>query len=69
MNGITNMVGSLLTYGIGHIHSSTLKEYQIIFLFFGVSHVCPYQSQTLTRHSSLPLHTRLWYSSSFPIHP
>lgn len=30
------MVGSLLTYGIGHIHSSTLKEYQIIFLFFGL---------------------------------
>lgn len=30
------MVGSLLTWGIGHIHSSTLKEYQIIFLFFGV---------------------------------
>lgn len=37
MNGITNMVGSLLTYGIGHIDSS-LKEYQVIFLFFGVSH-------------------------------
>lgn len=36
MNGITNMVGSLLTYGIGHI-DSPLKEYQVIFLFFGVS--------------------------------
>ncbi|KAH0828316.1 hypothetical protein AYO21_07311 [Fonsecaea monophora] len=39
MNGITNIVGSLLTYGIGHIHSSSLKPYQmrqIIFLFFGL---------------------------------
>ena len=35
MNGITNMVGSLLTWGIGHIKSD-LKEYQIIFLFFGL---------------------------------
>lgn len=30
------MFGSLLTYGLGHIKSSTLKEYQIIFLFFGL---------------------------------
>ncbi|KAK5953152.1 hypothetical protein OHC33_005720 [Knufia fluminis] len=36
MNGVTNMVGSLLTYGIGHIPPSTLKSYQIIFLFFGL---------------------------------
>ncbi|KAJ9616884.1 hypothetical protein H2200_000604 [Cladophialophora chaetospira] len=36
MNGITNIFGSLLTYGIGHIHSSVLKPYQIIFLFFGL---------------------------------
>ncbi|KAK8038098.1 hypothetical protein PG994_014865 [Apiospora phragmitis] len=36
MNGITNMFGSLLTYGLGHIKSSSLKEYQIIFIFFGV---------------------------------
>ncbi|KAK5106250.1 hypothetical protein LTS08_000368 [Lithohypha guttulata] len=36
MNGITNMLGSLLTYGIGHIKSPVLKEYQIIFLFFGL---------------------------------
>ncbi|KAI8223617.1 putative transporter [Colletotrichum sp. SAR 10_99] len=35
MNGFTNMFGSLITYGLGHI-SSKLKEYQIIFLFFGV---------------------------------
>lgn len=35
MNGLTNMFGSLITYGLGHINSS-LKSYQIIFLFFGV---------------------------------
>ncbi|KAL2413691.1 putative transporter [Exophiala dermatitidis] len=35
-NGICNVFGSLLTYGIGHIHSSVLKSYQIIFLFFGL---------------------------------
>jgi hypothetical protein len=29
MNGITNIFGSLLTYGIGHIHSSVLKPYQV----------------------------------------
>ncbi|KAJ9624323.1 hypothetical protein H2204_010879 [Knufia peltigerae] len=36
MNGITNIIGSLLTYGIGHIDSPHLKPYQIIFLFFGL---------------------------------
>ncbi|KAI2627854.1 MFS general substrate transporter [Hypoxylon sp. NC1633] len=35
MNGITNMFGSLITYGLGHI-SSPLRSYQIIFMFFGV---------------------------------
>ncbi|KAF6805799.1 allantoate permease [Colletotrichum sojae] len=35
MNGFTNMFGSLITYGLGHI-SSKLKEYQIIFMFFGI---------------------------------
>ncbi|KAK2008844.1 major facilitator superfamily transporter [Colletotrichum eremochloae] len=35
MNGFTNMFGSLITYGLGHI-SSSLKEYQIIFMFFGI---------------------------------
>ncbi|KAI1642301.1 MFS general substrate transporter [Daldinia loculata] len=35
MNGFTNMFGSLITYGLGHI-SSQLRSYQIIFLFFGI---------------------------------
>ncbi|XWW92690.1 hypothetical protein V2A60_000615 [Cordyceps javanica] len=34
MLGIVNMLGSLLTYGLGHI-SSHLHSYQIIFLFCG----------------------------------
>ncbi|CAK7214050.1 hypothetical protein SCUCBS95973_002014 [Sporothrix curviconia] len=36
MNGITNMFGSLITYGLGHINSPVLHSYQIIFMFFGV---------------------------------
>ncbi|CAK7245480.1 MAG: hypothetical protein STHCBS139747_007063 [Sporothrix thermara] len=36
MNGITNMFGSLITYGLGHIDSSVLHSYQIIFMVFGV---------------------------------
>ncbi|KAI0382478.1 MFS general substrate transporter [Hypomontagnella monticulosa] len=35
MNGFTNMFGSLITYGLGHI-SSKLHSYQIIFMFFGI---------------------------------
>ncbi|KAH7176963.1 allantoate permease [Dactylonectria macrodidyma] len=35
MLGIVNMVGSLLSYGLGHIHSH-LRPYQIIFLFCGL---------------------------------
>ncbi|KAF2090522.1 MFS general substrate transporter [Saccharata proteae CBS 121410] len=35
MLGIVNMFGSLLTYGLGHIHSH-LHSYQIIFLFCGL---------------------------------
>ncbi|RFU28736.1 hypothetical protein B7463_g7630, partial [Scytalidium lignicola] len=36
MNGVTNMVGSLLAWGLGHINSSVLHSYQIIFLFCGL---------------------------------
>ncbi|KAF8861432.1 MFS general substrate transporter [Acephala macrosclerotiorum] len=36
MNGVTNMVGSLLAWGLGHIHSDKLKSYQIIFLACGL---------------------------------
>lgn len=35
-SGITNMFGSLITYGLGHINSPSLHSYQIIFLFFGL---------------------------------
>ncbi|KAI8631885.1 MFS general substrate transporter [Xylariaceae sp. FL1651] len=35
MNGITNMFGSLITWGLGHIDSH-LPPYKIIFLFFGL---------------------------------
>ncbi|KAF6808922.1 allantoate permease [Colletotrichum musicola] len=36
MNGVTFIVGSLATYGLGHIKSHTLFSYQIIFLFCGL---------------------------------
>ncbi|KAJ7217670.1 MFS general substrate transporter [Mycena pura] len=35
MNGLTTVVGSIMTFGLGHIHSS-LEPYQIIFLFTGL---------------------------------
>ncbi|KAK1223989.1 hypothetical protein PQX77_013125 [Marasmius sp. AFHP31] len=35
MNGVTAMVGSLLSWGLGHI-SGSLKSYQTIFLFIGL---------------------------------
>ncbi|KAL2187893.1 MFS general substrate transporter [Thermothelomyces heterothallicus CBS 203.75] len=40
MNGITAIVGSLFTYGLGHIESRALFKYQIIFLFCGLLTVC-----------------------------
>ncbi|GFG10262.1 uncharacterized transporter C757.13 [Aspergillus udagawae] len=36
MNGVTFIVGSLFTYGLGHIHSDSLFSYQIIFMFCGL---------------------------------
>lgn len=36
MNGITAIVGSLFTYGLGHIESGVMFKYQIIFLFCGL---------------------------------
>lgn len=36
MNGVTNILGSLLGYGLGHINSTVLFSYQIIFLFAGL---------------------------------
>lgn len=35
MNGVTGMVGSLLSWGLGHIEGS-LQPYQVIFLFIGL---------------------------------
>lgn len=35
MNGVTNMLGSLISYGVGHIKSGSLHSYQIIFLLCG----------------------------------
>ncbi|KAF5344336.1 hypothetical protein D9758_013240 [Tetrapyrgos nigripes] len=35
MNGVTGMVGSLLSWGLGHI-SDRLQPYQVIFLFIGL---------------------------------
>lgn len=36
MLGIVNILGSLLSYGLGHIDSHLLYSYQIIFLFCGL---------------------------------
>jgi hypothetical protein len=36
MLGIVNILGSLLSYGLGHIQSDVLYSYQIIFLFCGL---------------------------------
>ncbi|KAF2202031.1 MFS transporter [Delitschia confertaspora ATCC 74209] len=36
MNGITSIVGSLFTYGLGHIYSKHLYKYQVVFLFCGL---------------------------------
>ncbi|KAI1355339.1 major facilitator superfamily domain-containing protein [Xylaria sp. FL0043] len=37
MNGVTQIVGSLVTYGLGHIMSHQIYRYQVIFLFCGIS--------------------------------
>ncbi|KAH7304676.1 allantoate permease [Stachybotrys elegans] len=39
MNGVTFIVGSLVTYGLGHIQSSNIYRYQTIFIFCGVTTV------------------------------
>jgi MFS family permease len=36
MNGVTFIIGSLFTYGLGHIDSESLYKYQIIFMFCGL---------------------------------
>ncbi|KAI2626087.1 MFS general substrate transporter [Hypomontagnella submonticulosa] len=36
MNGVTFIVGSLVTYGLGHVVSDKIYRYQTIFLFCGV---------------------------------
>ncbi|KAF2187519.1 MFS allantoate transporter-like protein, partial [Zopfia rhizophila CBS 207.26] len=36
MNGVTFIVGSLFTYGLGHLNSGVMYRYQIIFLFCGL---------------------------------
>ncbi|KAI1815525.1 MFS general substrate transporter [Poronia punctata] len=35
MNGVTQIVGSLVTYGLGHIASHRVYSYQVIFVFCG----------------------------------
>ncbi|KAJ2975673.1 hypothetical protein NUW58_g8289 [Xylaria curta] len=36
MNGVTQIVGSLVTYGLGHIMNDRIYRYQVIFIFCGV---------------------------------
>ncbi|KAJ8132424.1 hypothetical protein O1611_g1204 [Lasiodiplodia mahajangana] len=36
MNGVTQIVGSLVTYGLGHIMSDKIYRYQVIFIFCGI---------------------------------
>ncbi|SCU80316.1 LADA_0B06480g1_1 [Lachancea dasiensis] len=36
MNGVATMVGALLSYGLGHATSSTLKPWKLIFLVIGL---------------------------------
>ena len=36
MNGLTFIVGSLATYGLGHVESDRIFKYQVIFIFCGV---------------------------------
>ncbi|KAI0105914.1 MFS general substrate transporter [Daldinia grandis] len=36
MNGVTFIVGSLVTYGLGHVVSTKIYRYQTIFIFCGV---------------------------------
>lgn len=36
MNGVSTIIGSAIAYGLGHIHSSELFSYQIIFLTLGL---------------------------------
>lgn len=36
MNGLTSIVGSLVTYGLGHVTSNVMYKYQTIFLFCGL---------------------------------
>ncbi|OJJ45106.1 hypothetical protein ASPZODRAFT_70509 [Penicilliopsis zonata CBS 506.65] len=35
-NGLATIVAAALSYGLGHIHSTLLREWQIIFLFVGL---------------------------------
>ena len=65
MLGIVNILGSLLTYGLGHIKSDRLHSYQIIFLFCGLLTVLvsgfvwifmpdsPMEAKFLTDHEKL----------------
>jgi sugar phosphate permease len=39
MNGVTFIVGSLVTYGLGHINTDSIYRYQTIFIFCGVTTV------------------------------
>jgi MFS family permease len=36
MNGVTSIVGSLVTYGLGHVTTGSLYRYQLIFMFCGL---------------------------------
>ncbi|KAL4867658.1 hypothetical protein BDV12DRAFT_209778 [Aspergillus spectabilis] len=57
MNGVTAIVGSLFTYGLGHIKSDTLFSYQTIFLLCGLLTVL-YSFVVLTFMPDSPMETK-----------
>lgn len=38
MNGLQQMVGGLLSYGVSHIHSTHIKSWQVLFMMVGQEH-------------------------------
>lgn len=39
MNGLQQMVGGLLSYGVSHIHSTHIKSWQVLFMMLGLATV------------------------------
>jgi MFS family permease len=62
MNGLATAGGSLIAFGLGHVHSTSIASWQLIFLVIGAANILWSILFVCSLLSLHPIHTRVHYA-------